>query len=80
MLMVFMGIYCPGYVEDKCCVTRGPKPGKVSVQVLLISVLSRNGMNNQVQGDWSRTTSHKLSCKKLAKRKEVSFINEYCYL
>lgn len=45
MLMVFMGIYCPGYVEDKCCVTIESKPIKVSVQVLLISVLSRNGMN-----------------------------------
>lgn len=50
MLIVFMGIYCPGYVEDKWFVTIGSKPIKVSVQVLLIFVLSHNGVNNQAQG------------------------------
>lgn len=48
--MVFMGIYRPGYVEDKWFVTMGSKTIKVSVQVLLISVLSHNGGNDQAQG------------------------------
>lgn len=48
MLMVFAGIHPPGYVEDKCCITVESKTRKDSVPVLLISVLSPNGVNNQI--------------------------------
>lgn len=69
MLMVFMGIYCSGYVEDKWFVTVGSKTIKVSVQVLLISVLSHNGGNDQAQGCQNRTIYHKVSCKNGQKEK-----------
>lgn len=48
--MLFMGIYCPHYVKDKCRVTIGSKATTVSVQVLLTSVLSHNGVSNQAEG------------------------------